>query len=280
MVELIEQLHEKYGAVAIIVDEYDKPILDHLKDPHMVEKMREILSDFYGTFKDETIDSLVNFIFVTGVSKFSKVSLFSEQNNLDDLTYTPLASVLVGYTQTEVEHFFKGHIEALAQHEAMPVNHMKENLKNWYNGYCFEETSETVYNPFSLHKCLTYKNFTNAWFASGTPKFFLHALEKHPERVIEIIEEINKGTLRIASGDLDAFQIETYADSLKALFLQTGYVTFVDYNKNTGNYSLDFANLEVRKSCTEQLVKHISHVPIDKFSDIAYRLNRCLLPMI
>ncbi|MFW5802298.1 MAG: AAA family ATPase, partial [Verrucomicrobiota bacterium] len=175
--ELITSLSDRDGKVVILIDEYDKPLLGHL-GRDSVRKIQTVLKQFYAVVK--TTEEQQRFVLVTGVSKFSQVSIFSDLNNLTDLTMTGQAATLLGYTQEEVEANFPDYIERLAHTLDKSVAETLDELRVWYNGYRFEEDAPTVYNPVSLMKCLINEKFKNYWFETGTPTFLLDLLKRKP----------------------------------------------------------------------------------------------------
>lgn len=178
--ELIKTLGNAKGSVVVIIDEYDKPIVDLIDKLEQAELSRSELKNFYGTLKGADVDANMHFLFVTGVSKFSKVALFSDLNNLEDLTNDTRMAALVGYTDQEVNHYLTKHIEAFANSRHESYDQTRQVLKSWYNGYRFTKNSIKVYNPFSLHNCLVKKDLYNYWFTSGTPSFLIKFIEKNP----------------------------------------------------------------------------------------------------
>ncbi len=235
---LIRDLKKKYKKnVVILIDEYDKPILDAIADITLAEKMRDILRGFYSVIKD--YDDKIQFVFITGVTKFAKAGIFSGLNNLNDITYNPNYTTICGYTQTELEHTFLG----LFTPEELP------EIKAWYNGYYFTGT-EGVYNPFSILNFLANnKQFGNYWFASGTPSFLIH-LFKQQQFYIPDLEKSE-----MSANSVQSFNIE--AIPLLPLLLQTGYLT-IKSTRRRGNvlmYTLSYPNFEVRQSLNDCLAE-------------------------
>lgn len=221
----------------ILVDEYDKPILDAISDTSVAEKMRDILRGFYSVIKDH--DDKIQFAFFTGVSKFAKAGVFSGLNNLGDITYNPNYTTICGYTQTELEHTFAG----LFTSEELP------EIKAWYNGYYFTG-NEGVYNPFSiLNFFANNKQFGNYWFASGTPSFLIH-LFKQRQFYIPDLEESE-----MSADDVQSFNIDTIP--LLPLLLQTGYLTIKSTYRRGGAimYVLSYPNFEVKRSLNNSLAE-------------------------
>jgi hypothetical protein len=177
--ELLTKLQDKTGqAVVLLVDEYDKPILNNLKKPVLGE-IKAVISAFYAAVKAQ--DKYLRFVFITGVSKFAKVSVFSGMNNMTDISMDNAYTTLCGVTQQELEHHFDGAIDDLvtAQNGSDRLNKDELLVKNkyWYNGYRFEEDAPSVYNPYSLLSLFTKKKFKNYWFTTATPTFLLNLLQ-------------------------------------------------------------------------------------------------------
>ena len=232
--DLIDQLY-KENQVVILVDEYDKPILDNISNPE-IARIQKCLKGFYSVLKDR--NDKERFLFVTGVSKFSHVSIFSDLNNLTDITMDARYATMFGYTQEELEKYFSDRIEALAGNRDIEI--FKAKIKEWYNGYRFEENAKTVYNPVSL--ALFFENggkFNNYWFSTGTPSFLL---ELAKQKDFNFQEALKEPVPQIA---FDAFEIDDI-DPL-TLLLQTGYVTIKAAEERMGQtwYYLDFPNREV-----------------------------------
>lgn len=195
------------GAVAVIIDEYDKPILDLIDTLDQASCARTELKEFYGTLKGNDIDANMHFLFITGVSKFAKIALFSDLNNLKDLTNDERATALVGYTDQEVDHYFTEHIQAFAHKRHEEYYQTRQTLKTWYNGYRFSSDTVTIYNPFSLHTCLDQQALRNFWFTSGTPLFLIKFIEKNPQIAMDI--ETVDGSF-FAESNLESFTIDLY----------------------------------------------------------------------
>lgn len=271
--ELIKKIAKVHGPVAIIVDEYDKPIVDHIKNSELAEQMRLLLKEFYEVFKGADIDANLNFLFVTGVSKFSKVSLFSGINNLVDLTMSTHADTLVGYTDSEVDYYLHDHIMSLADKHQESFDSIRSQLKKWYNGYRFTENETFVYNPFSLHNCLNEGVFKNYWFTSGTPNFLIDWI-KYNQLIASQIETVEGE--KIASSELEAFDIQIYHQKFKILLLQTGYLTITGYDKRSRIYSVAYPNLEVRYSMTEQILEYIGNISPVNFGNFVPKFTDAL----
>ena len=246
--ELMEYFKTKGEKVVILIDEYDKPILDNISDSNIGD-IQKCLKGFYGVLKDR--DKQERFLFVTGVSKFSHVSLFSGLNNLTDITMDAKYSCMFGYTQDELETYFADRIASLA--DESHLDEFKTKIKDWYDGYRFEETSETVYNPVSLAKFFeSGGKFKNYWFSTGTPKFLLDLMAKKRFDLEKALEKPVSGFA------FDAYDVENL--SPLTLLLQTGYLTIESATKRYDDtaYQLRFPNQEVKGSFETYFAAHYS----------------------
>ncbi len=240
---LIRALHAKTGQrVVVLVDEYDKPILDPLTavdgSREQARRNRDELRALYGNIK--TLDAHIRFSFLTGVSKFSKVSLFSELNNLDDITLDPDYATICGYTEADLDAVFAQELEGLD----------RARVREWYNGYNWRG-DERVYNPFDVLLLLKKREFAAHWFETGSPAFLIEHLKAHGVGPLDLDG-------RVASSDLlSAFDVEHI--SPEALLFQTGYLTIVDEARRTGGirYRLGYPNMEVRIALNERLLASI-----------------------
>jgi Predicted AAA-ATPase/PD-(D/E)XK nuclease superfamily len=229
--ELIQILHAQHGQVVVLIDEYDKPIIDYLGgDTTKAIENRDILKAFYSILKDA--DPHLKLVFITGVSKFSKVSIFSDLNNLNDLTIDPGFEGCCGITQTELETYFK---EELTVFDPLKI-------KQWYNGYNWGG-GISIYNPFSLLNFFGKKVFQNYWFATGTPTFLINLSKKQH---LYNFENSKVSPLQLSAYDIEKLQ-------LLPLMFQTGYLTIKEYDEEVGVYTLDYPNKEVRQSYLEML---------------------------
>ena len=234
--ELIERAHAGSGErVVVLVDEYDKPILDNITDPQTARQMRDGLRNLYSAIKDS--DAHIRFAFLTGVSKFSKVSLFSGLNNLIDITVDANFSALCGYTEADLDQVFAPELEGLD----------REQIRAWYNGYNW--LGEAVYNPFDL--LLLFKNrlFHPWWFETGTPTFLVDVLMDRGYFTPEL------AGVRASEALLSAFDVDHLA--AEALLWQTGYLTFTGSRRIGARteYSLGYPNLEVESALNDALLK-------------------------
>ncbi len=235
--ELIQKLHQKFGTrVVILIDEYDKPLLDNIEKPEVQDEIRDGLRDFYSVIKEQ--DANVQFVFLTGVSKFSKVSIFSGINNLEDLTLDPQFAASCGYTEADLDTCFSQHLAGVD----------RELLRTWYNGYNF--LGESVYNPFDIllfiSKGHSYRSY---WFETGTPTFLMK-LFKERQYFLPDLEDIVVGDELLSSFELNNLEPAT-------LLFQTGYLTIKDIDDSMGKnlYHLGFPNKEVTMAFNDHLIR-------------------------
>jgi hypothetical protein len=236
---LIKKCYDYYKKkVVILVDEYDKVILDNIENKTEVEKIRESLKNFYGVLKG--MDEYIRFVLITGVSKFSKVSLFSGLNQLKDISLDPRYGNICGYTQEELENYFKDYLERLD----------KEEIKEWYNGYNFLQ--EKLYNPFDILLYLDTKKFKNYWYETGKTEFLFKLLKNKDYQLPFLTKAYYTNDI------LDKFDIEYI--SIEALMFQTGYLTIKEIEKVDEEevYILNYPNKEVRQSFNRELLRYIT----------------------
>jgi hypothetical protein len=225
---------KKRKQVVVLVDEYDKPILDVIEDKKEAEEVRKELKGFYSVLKD--LDEYIRFVLITGVSKFSKVSLFSGLNQLKDISLDERYGNICGYTQEELERNFKEYLEGVDL----------EEVKEWYNGYNF--LGDKVYNPFDILLYLDSKRFDSYWYKTGTPSFLIKLIKEKEYDITELENKIVKKKV------LEKFDIEEIR--IEALMYQTGYLTIKEvYQKEYGQeYKLGYPNKEVRISFNEDIL--------------------------
>ncbi len=236
---IIRMLHSQAGQrVVVLVDEYDKPILDALEAPETARANRDFLRGLYSTIK--SCDAHVKFTFLTGVSKFSKVQLFSGLNNLTDITIDPQYSDLCGYTETDLDTVFAPELPGLDRDE----------IRDWYNGYSWRG-DEKVYNPFDILLLFRKRSFEAYWFETGTPTFLIETLFKRRVSSLKLDDMIGSSDL------LSTFDVDDIAT--EALLFQTGYLT-ISGEENLGGksfYRLGYPNREVRQSLNESLLDYL-----------------------
>ena len=251
--ELIKKLHDKTGKkVVILVDEYDKPIIKHLDNISLANQNRDILSSFYQVLKGS--DRYLRFVFLTGVSKFSKTSIFSELNNLDDLTIDASFSNICGYTQEELENCFQHYIEEFSQDNNISKESLLEIIKTWYDGYSWDG-STSLYNPYSILLLFKKKEFNNYWFDSGSPTFLVDIIMSNPHNIHTFLKPETKIVGSFPSFDFEKIDLNT-------ILLQSGYLTIKDKKAVIGKlseYLLDIPNKEVHDSFYSYLLSYFSN---------------------
>ena len=239
--ELIQALGAGPRKVVLLIDEYDKPLVDYLDDLPQAAKNRETLKTFFSVIKDA--DAYLRFFLITGVSKFSKVSLFSDLNHLNDLTTMGRFATLTGYTPEELDHYFGDEYPTLAEANGKSVPEIKEAIQRWYNGYQWA-VGKPVYNPFSVLKLFFSQQFANYWWESGTPTFLLKALKR--EFQFDLTE------VQAGSAVFESYTLENL--HWKGLLFQTGYLTIQDYHPDLELYILGYPNREVEASMSQHLL--------------------------
>ncbi|MDD1728754.1 MAG: ATP-binding protein, partial [Methanospirillum sp.] len=220
--------------IVILVDEYDKPILDNVEDVTLAAELRDILKDFYGSFKP--LDQYLRFVFLTGVSKFAKTGIFSGMNNLNDITLDAPYSAICGYTQQDLDTVFVQNLKGFDPNA----------VREWYNGYSW--TGEAVYNPFDILLLCNKRIFRPYWFETGTPSFLIKLLEEKPVSLPDLDNLITGEEL------LGSFRIEDI--KLETLLFQTGYLTITHESQVGGRifYHLGFPNREVKSSISQLML--------------------------
>ena len=258
--------------VVILIDEYDYSILRNIEDVQVANECRDVLSDFFSALKDVEVDKCLRFVFITGISKFSRTSIFSGLNNLLVLSLEPRAAQLLGYTAEEIQTSFRPHLENIARQSATTVEHLMGQLQFWYNGYRFaapiKHSENKVYNPFSVLLYLSNGTFDNYWFASGTPTFLLRLIKMQQFPVAKIEgSEVN-------IDETKSYDIEKI--TLVPLLWQTGYLSIESYNPDTKNYKLAFPNEEVKESFFNFFMHYLTETPIALIANASYNLTQTL----
>ena len=236
--ELIEKLSKKLNTkVVILIDEYDKPIIDHITDLKTASGNRAVLREFYSVIKG--CDEYINFVFITGVSKFSKVSIFSGLNNLKDITLRKEFATIMGITQEELEKYFEGYINVLAETDNIKRAELMKKIKFWYDGYSWDGVNR-LYNPFSILNLFDSYQFNNYWFSSGTTTFLIKLIKKDKYKVTDL-ENVVVGDMVFDSYDIENIDINS-------LLLQTGYLSIDSKDKDLRLYTLTYPNQEVKEA--------------------------------
>lgn len=232
--------------VVILIDEYDAPMLDSISDTERQGQIRDIMRDFFSPLKAS--EGIERFVFLTGITKFSQLSIFSELNNIRNISMTDDFSAICGITKQEVLDNFQEGITDIAKANNMSVDEVVETLKQRYDGYRFSANGENIYNPFSLLNAFYDKKFGNYWFSSGTPTFLLELMQKN-DMLITDLEDI------IATEDQFDAPTENVSDPVPVLY-QSGYITIKHYEY--GAYTLSFPNEEVRQGFNTFTLNYIA----------------------
>ena len=251
---LITQVYEKTGRqVVVLIDEYDAPLLDVVHEEEKLPMLRHIMRNFYSPLK--ACDPYLKFVFLTGITKFSQLSIFSELNNLTNISMNPQFAALCGISVDEVQEQMADYLDDFAAAHNKSVDEALESLKAQYDGYHFAWPSPDVFNPFSLLNAFLDKRLKSYWFESGTPTFLIEMLRK-----FNVVPSMLKRTRAMAS----AFDAPTEnMSSIIPLLYQSGYFTIKDYNEITDLYILDIPNNEIRIGLMESLLPN--YVQIDAY---------------
>jgi Predicted AAA-ATPase/PD-(D/E)XK nuclease superfamily len=245
--ELIQKLSEKQGKVVVLIDEYDKPIIDFLETATVetAKANRDVLREFYGILKNA--DEHLELVFITGISKFSKVSIFSHLNNLKDITLSEKYATLTGYTQEELEFYFDDYLKAIEIKLNLSRESLLNHMKIWYNGYSWDGISK-VYNPFGTLNFLDDQAFKNYWFSTGSPRFLMEQMRT--QALYNVENAVVNNTI------LDKYDLDNL--TLIPLLFQSGYLTVKSSDPMTGDLVLDYPNKEVRESMYQFLIDDLS----------------------
>ncbi|MBQ8008216.1 MAG: ATP-binding protein [Bacteroidaceae bacterium] len=242
---LVNRAFEQTGRqVAVIIDEYDAPLLDVLHEDESLKDMREVMQEFYQRLK--MLEPKIKFCFITGITKFSQLSIFSTINNLTNVTMDSMFASICGITENELTTTLKPDVERLASLNKMSYDEMHQKLKLQYDGYRFVEDSEEIYNPFSLLKAFQQRKVSNYWFESGTPTFLIRQMQHFHTDItsLDYLEE-----------PADSFDVPTEAmTTALPLLYQSGYLTIKGYDNEAETYMLSIPNQEVRIGYTKGLL--------------------------
>ena len=244
---IIQAAYEQTGEkVVILVDEYDAPMLDTIHKEELQGQIRERLRDLFSPLKSE--EDHLRFVFLTGISKFSQLSIFSELNNLNVITFSPEYEAICGVTEEEMRTQLGSDIEELGQSMSLTFDEVMAKLKFMYDGYHFTKRMTDIYNPFSLNRCLYNKDIANYWFSTGTPTMLVNILREH---------HINLPDLEGFETDLNRFDAPTERISVPIPVLyQSGYLTLKNYDPMLDTFILGFPNEEVRRGFADSLYKY------------------------
>ena len=245
--KLITSLFDETGKqVVVLIDEYDAPLLTVLHDPQRLEHMRTALQSFYSPLKD--LDPYLRFVFITGITKFSQLSIFSQLNNLSNISMDPKFSTLVGFTQEELERDFKEGIQGIADNNGLTYPAALQKLRALYDGYHFSRNAEGVYNPFSVLQAMRTGFLDKYWFATGTPTFLIKMMKRFNTFLPNLDGSRAKAT------EFDAPTEDMH--SIQPLFYQSGYLTIRGYIPQVDTYELGFPNEEVKTGLLNALIPY------------------------
>jgi hypothetical protein len=247
--------------VVILVDEYDKPVLQTIENEGLQYEYRSILKGFYGALK--SCDRYIKFALLTGVTKFGKVSVFSDLNNLYDMSMDNEYASICGITDEEIDTTLKPYVQRLADHESRIYEDVREEMRERYDGYHFMENSIAVYNPFSVLNTLQNKRFKSYWFETGTPSYLVYLLQKHNYNLENMSSiEVDEDTLN---------SVDSTSTNPIPVIYQSGYLTVKDYDKEFGLYQLGFPNKEVEDGFMKFLLPN--YTSIDRGQSAFYVAN-------
>ena len=242
---LVRRAYEQTGRqVAVIIDEYDSPLLEVLHEEVVLPEYRRVMQEFYVPLK--ALDPYVKFCFITGITKFSQLSIFSSLNNVLNVTLTPQFSAICGITETELSTVLADDVALLAEEYECSAQEMHNKLKQQYDGYHFSEKSDDVYNPYSLFTAFKLKKLGNYWFDSGTPTYLIRQMQHFRTDITSM------DTLEVPSSAFDR-STEAMTNALPLLY-QSGYLTIKDYDREGLIYTLSIPNQEVRVGYSEGLL--------------------------
>lgn len=264
--ELIETLGRE-TSVVVLIDEYDKPIIDYLERSEFkqAEANREILKTFYAGVKDQ--DQYLRFFFITGVSKFSRVSIFSDLNHLTDITIHDNFATLVGYSEAEIINDYGPYLELVARKFRVSQAELLQKIREWYNGYSWDGVN-FVHNPYSILSLFHAEAFKNYWFETGTPTFLI---KKWKEANYKLDQSINK---LVKESTFNKYDVDNI--NLTAIMFQTGYLTIKQIDHEANRYVLDFPNKEVEDSFMDFAVERYANSSPEEMEYIVNSLVEAL----
>ena len=255
LLHVVELAYKKTSLpVVLLVDEYDKPLLQSLDNDELQANYRAQLKAFYSVLK--TQDRYIRFALLTGVTRFSKISIFSDLNNLKDISIDEQFADVCGITDEEIDRYFNEAISEIAEVNGLTYDEVRRNLKERYDGYHFDIKAVGVYNPFSLLNALYDKRLRDYWFASGTPTF-----------LVELLKENDYNLEQLKSVEVTVFSlinIDSYRDNPIPLLYQSGYLTIIDGDPDFGLYTLGFPNGEVERGFVDFLLPYYAPIQRDK----------------
>ena len=262
LTHIIEAAIQKTGKQAVIlIDEYDAPMHDSINDQALQDNIRNILRDFFSPLKEQ--EKNLRFVLITGISKFSQLSIFSELNNLKNLSMKDEYGDICGITQQQLVTDFKEGIEAMAEHNGMTVEETIQGLKDHYDGYHFTPNCTDIFNPYSIINALDDKDFNSYWFTSGTPTFLIELLQKNNMDMLQL----DNLWARESRFDVPTDRI---TDPIPVLY-QSGYLTIKEYNRQLRMYRLGFPNEEVRQGFSESLYRYYAPSMMGELDAVVYK---------
>jgi hypothetical protein len=269
---LISEAYRKTGQrVVLLIDEYDGPMMDVLHQPDKLQEVRKVMREFYASLKAN--DRKLKFVFITGVSTFSQMGIFSELNNLEKISSVDEYATICGITEQELKDNFKIGIESLARKEECSPEEILNRLKDKYDGYHFSEELVDIYNPFSLLNAFKFSKMDNFWFDSGTSATLIRAFEQYVGDFQEELDKIeNKEWMNQSEFTRS---LEDYAQLIPLLY-QSGYLTIKEYDKKEKQYILDYPNAEVRIGLLKNLLPLFSVANPDTTVNAASRASTAL----
>ena len=266
--KLIFNVHEKTGKkVVVLIDEYDAPLLDVAHEEETLPVLRNVMRNFYSPLKDS--DPYLHFLFLTGITKFSQLSIFSELNNLKNISMMPEFAAICGISKTEVEDQMADYLDDFAAHNQLTRQETMDALKRQYDGYHFTWPSPDIFNPFSLLNALQDRALKSYWFESGTPTF-----------LIETLREFDVVPSDISHIEAMASEFDAPTESMTSvipLLYQSGYVTIKDYDPTCQLYTLDIPNKEIKVGLMESLLPNYVNRQWGRGLTVTARMNRALL---
>jgi len=268
LTNLISEANRQTGCkVVVLIDEYDAPLLDVIHEDRDLPILRDVMRNFYSPLK--ACDPYLRFVFLTGITKFSQLSIFSELNNISNISMLKPYNAICGITEEEMLSQMSGHIDRLASELELTYDEAVQKLKDKYDGYHFTWPSPDIYNPFSLMNAFANNELENYWFGSGTPTFLIEMLRKY-----SVIPQ-NIGQRKVLASAFDA-PTERLTD-ITPLLYQSGYITIKDKNKAVGLYTLDIPNAEIRIGLMESLLPNYLASHTEEGKAIVAQMYLCIL---
>jgi hypothetical protein len=269
LVDLIQRAHTQTGrGVVVLIDEYDAPLLEVMHDDEKREEVRDLLREFYSPLKK--CDDLLHFVFLTGISRFSQLGMFSEVNNIELISHNPDFATICGVTEDELRRYFRTGIQEMAEKQQCSTEEIIRKLKENYDGYHFCNDSEGLFNPYSLLSAMKLNEMGNYWFATGTPHSLIEMLRKYRQAGIfnpESLEHTMPVTARVLEQP-----IEAQKGPLPLLY-QAGYLTIKEYDPESALYTLGIPNTEVRVGMLQNLLPLYADVDTDETESIVVRAS-------